>query len=304
MPWGTFSSGYFVKIALLGSSGYLGQAYLRAPVPPGLNLVPVQRNQVAYHDPTVLRNFIRNEKINAILNCAGFTGKPNVDACEDQKEICFQMNVLLPQILARVAADEKISLFQIGSGCIYQGSPYGVDSDQGFREEDKPNFSFDHPPCSFYSGTKAEMEKRIAGLPGVSIWRLRMPFSTARENRNLLAKLAHYPKILEARNSLTDLKEMISISMRMLMARVPQGIYNMTNPGAVSSSHIAELLYQHGIRKEPPRFFSSKEEIAAAMRAPRSSCVLDSSKISRMGFPMRDIQVALEDAVKNMARGV
>ena len=55
-----------MKIALLGSSGYLGQAYLRAPVPTGLNLVPVQRNQIAYHDPTVLRNFIRNEKINAI----------------------------------------------------------------------------------------------------------------------------------------------------------------------------------------------------------------------------------------------
>lgn len=293
-----------MKIALLGSSGYLGQAYLRAPVPPGLTLVPVQRNQVAYHDPTVLRSFIRKEKINAILNCAGFTGKPNVDACENQKEICFQMNVLLPEILARVAADEKISLFQIGSGCIYQGCPSGVDSDQGFKEEDKPNFSFDHPPCSFYSGTKAEMEKRVGGIPGVSIWRIRMPFSTERENRNLLTKLACYPKILEARNSLTDLKEMISISTRMLLARVPQGIYNMTNPGSVFSSHIVELLYQHGIRKMPPLFFSSKEEIAAAMHAPRSSCVLDSSKISRMGFPMRDIHEVLEDAVKNMARGV
>lgn len=293
-----------MKIALLGSSGYLGQAYLRAPVPPGLNLVPVQRNQLAYHDPTVLRNFIRNEKINAILNCAGFTGKPNVDACEDQKEICFQMNVLLPEILARVVADEKISLFQIGSGCIYKGIPSKKDSDQGFREEDEPNFSFNHPPCSYYSGTKAEMEKRICGLPGVSIWRLRMPFSALWESRNLLCKLANYPKVLEARNSLTDLEEMAVVTLRMLAARVPPGIYNLTNPGAILSSQIVELLLQHRIRKLPPLFFSSKEEMAAAMRAPRSSCVLDSSKISRMGFPMRDIQEALEEAVKNMARGV
>lgn len=290
-----------MKVALLGSSGYLGQAYLRTPVPKGLTLVPVTRDQLAYDDSSVLKNFIRNEKINAILNCAGFTGKPNVDACEDQKEICFEMNVLLPEILARVVADENISLFQIGSGCIYQGSPAGVDSDQGFREEDKPNFSFDHPPCSFYSGTKAEMEKRISGIPGVSIWRLRMPFSSQPDNRNLLSKLAAYPKVLEARNSLTDLDEMISITLQMLSARAPFGIYNLTNPGAVSTSEIVELLLRHGIRQTEPTFFSSQEEISAAMRAPRSSCILDSSKISRLGFPMREIRESLTLAVEKLA---
>ncbi|NBS54804.1 NAD-dependent epimerase/dehydratase family protein [bacterium] len=291
-----------MKIALLGSSGYLGQTYAQSRVPRGLSLIPIPRDQLDYSNPIILRNFIRREKVDGILNCAGFTGRPTVDACEDQQQLCFQLNVLLPELLAKVSSDEKTPLIQIGSGCIYQGNPSKTDPNQGFREEDQPNFSFDYPPCSYYSGTKAEMEKRIGHLPFVSIWRLRMPFSSQPDDRNLLQKLAKYPKVLEARNSLTDLNEMVSLTLRMLLAGVPSGIYNLTNPGVVSNSEIVEMLVAHGLRKLRPSFFSSTEEISMAMRAPRSSCVLDSSKIARLGFPMCDVREALARAVQAMAR--
>lgn len=291
-----------MKIALLGSTGYLGRAYVRAPAPVGLTIVPIQRSRLDYFDPMALRQLIRAEKIDGILNCTGFTGKPNVDACEDQRELCFRLNVLFPETLARVCSDENILLIQIGSGCIYQGAPCAQEPDSGFKEEDEPNFSFEHPPCSYYSGTKAEMEKRIGSLSGVSIWRIRMPFSSRRENRNLLTKLAEYPKVLEARNSLTDLDEMVILTLRMLAAGVPSSIYNLTNPGSVLSSEIVDLLLRFGIRKIPPSYFSTSQEIAAVMRAPRSSCVLDSSKIARMGFPLRDVNEALACAVQTMAK--
>lgn len=293
-----------MRIALLGSSGYLGQAYLRAPAPRGLTIIPIERNRLDYSNPMTLCHFIREKNIEGILNCAGFTGKPNVDACEDQKELCFRLNVLLPETLARVSSDENISLIQIGSGCIYQGIPFTNEPGRGFKEEDEPNFSFDHPPCSYYSGTKAEMEKRIRDIPGVSIWRIRMPFSSRHEDRNLLTKLSKYPKVLEARNSLTDLPEMVLVSLKMLLAKVPSGIYNLTNPGSVLSSEILSIMLRHGVRKKPPVFFSSEEEIASAMRAPRSSCVLDSTKISRLGFSLRDIHEALACAVEAMAKEI
>lgn len=289
-----------MKIAILGSSGYLGSAYLRVTPPKGIRLVPASRSLVNYHDPFILREFFRDEHINGVINCAGFTGKPNVDACEDSKELCFKMNVELPETIAKVCFDEDRTLFQIGSGCIYQGTPDAGNPDKGFREEDEPNFSFEHPPCSFYSGTKAEMEKRIKDTPGVSIFRLRMPFSSTKDGRNLLCKLSRYPKLIEASNSLTFLDEFISKSLEMVAAQVPSGIYNFTNPGVVKNSQIVQLLIDKGIRSSGLDFFSSTSEAHSVMRAPRSSCILDSTKIAALGFPLSDVHESLRLCVKKM----
>jgi dTDP-4-dehydrorhamnose reductase len=116
----------------------------------------------------------------------------------------------------------------------------------------------------------------------------------------LLIKLAKYPKILEARNSLTDVAEMIDVSLRMLVARVPPDIYNLTNPGVVSNSEIINMLLRQRIRTLPAAYFQSLDEIANAMQAPRSACVLDSTKILKLGFPMRSVQDALEAAISGL----
>ena len=289
-----------MRIAILGSSGYLGSAYFQVKAPPGIRLVPASRSLVDYHDPFILREFLRSEQIRGVINCAGFTGKPNVDACEDSKELCFKMNVELPETIAKVCFDENRKLFQIGSGCIYQGNPDAGNPDKGYREEDEPNFSFEHPPCSFYSGTKAEMEKRIKDTPGVSIFRLRMPFSSAKDDRNLLWKLSRYPKLIEASNSLSFLDEFISTSLKMVAAQTPSGIYNFTNPGVAKNSQIVQLLIDKGIRSSEIAFFSSTSETHSVMRAPRSSCILDSTKIAALGFPLSDVHESLLLCISKM----
>jgi dTDP-4-dehydrorhamnose reductase len=286
-----------MKVLLLGSSGYLGKAFLRSKAPAGVTLIPVDRTQVDYFNDTALRQLIHLERAEVLLNCSGYTGKPNVDECEKNKDLCFRLNVLWPEQLSRIAASCKIQLIQIGSGCIYQGVPQPREPEKGFMEEDEPNFSFDHPPCSFYSGTKAEMEKRIRHVPGVSIWRIRMPFTSHWDDRNLLIKLTKYPKILEAKNSITDLAEMIDVSLRMLVARVPPDVYNLTNPGAVANSEIITMLLRERIRVLPAAYFESLDEIKNAMQAPRSTCVLDSTKVMNLGFPMRPVRDALEIAI-------
>ena len=282
-----------MNVAILGSSGYLGSAYLQVRAPSGIRLVPASRSSVNYHDPFILREFLRSEQIKGVINCAGFTGKPNVDACEDFKELCFKLNVELPETIAKVCFDENMTLFQIGSGCIYQGTPDAENPDKGYKEEDEPNFSFEHPPCSFYSGTKAEMEKRIKDIPGVSIFRLRMPFSSAKDDRNLLCKLSRYPKLIEASNSLSFFDEFISKSLKMVAVQIPSGIYNFTNPGVAKNSQIVQLLIDKGIRSSEMAFFSSTSEAHSVMRAPRSACILDSTKIAALGFPLSDVHESL-----------
>lgn len=289
-----------MNVLLLGANGYIGRAFLHSKAPEGLTLIPVDRTRVDYFNHTTLRQLIHSERAEVLLNCCGYTGKPNVDECEKNKDLCFRLNVLWPEQLSRIAASCKIQLIQIGSGCIYQGVPQPKEPERGFMEEDEPNFNFDHPPCSFYSGTKAEMEKRIRHVPGVSIWRIRMPFTSDWDDRNLLAKLTKYPKILEAKNSITDLTEMIDVSLRMLVARVPSDIYNLTNPGVVANSEIIKMLLRQRIRTLPAAYFQSLDEIANVMEAPRSACVLDSTKVLKLGFPMRSVHDALEKAISGL----
>lgn len=292
-----------MRVAILGASGYLGRSYMQAQPPIGVALIPAIRAMIDYTDAVLFKEFLKREKIDKVINCAGFTGKPNVDACEDSRELCFSLNVRLPEVLATVCADEKKSFYQIGSGCIYQGVPDLRHPNQGFKELDEPNFCFKHPPCSFYSGTKAEMEERIGKIPGISIWRLRMPFSGKHDDRNLLVKLANYRKILEARNSITFLEEFIEKTLKMAAAGVPEGIYNLTNPGIALNSEIINLLLLKKIRLTPPIYFQSREEISLAMRSPRSSCLLDSGKVAEVGFEFQDVHGALRKCAQALLVG-
>jgi hypothetical protein len=168
---------------------------------------------------------------------------------------------------------------------------------RGFTEQDEPNSSFDHPPCSFYNGTKAEMEKWIWHVPRVSIWRIRIPFNPHWDDRNLLIKFATYQKILEARNSLTDDAKMIDGSLRMLAARVPPAIYNLTNPEVVANSDIIKILLHQRIQTLPVACFDSLDEITNTMHARWSACVLSSTKVLNLEFPIWPLQDVLESAI-------
>jgi hypothetical protein len=86
----------------------------------------------------------------------------------------------------------------------------------------------------------------------------------------------------------------------MVAAQVPSGVYNFTNPGVVKNSQIAQLLIDTGIRSSQMAFFSSTSEAHSVMRTPRSSCILDSTKIAALGFPLSDAHESLLLCVKKM----
>ena len=56
----------------------------------------VGASELNYHDLSVLGKFLLKHGITVIINCAGFTGRPNVDEAEIRKEECWNLNVVLP----------------------------------------------------------------------------------------------------------------------------------------------------------------------------------------------------------------
>jgi dTDP-4-dehydrorhamnose reductase len=179
----------------------------------------------------------------------------------------------------------------VSSGCIYNGARA---DGQGFSEEDAPNFSFRTNHCSFYSGTKALGEEVLAGRPGLFIWRLRIPFDNQENPRNYLTKLIRYERLLEASNSLSELPEFVAATFACWEKRVPFGIYNVTNPGRVTTHEVVDLIRKSGVSQKEFKFFRSEDEFMhVAAKTPRSNCVLDSSKIARAGIALTEVHEAI-----------
>ena len=154
----------------------------------------------------------------------------------------------------------------------------------GFTEEDAPNFTFRQNNCSFYSGTKALGEEVLASYSNVYIWRVRIPFDQFENPRNYLTKLMRYSRLLDATNSISELQEFVEASLLCWERRVPFGIYNMTNPGSVTTREVVDLIKKSGVCDREFDFFSSEDEfMRVAASTPRSNCVMNSDKLRRCG---------------------
>ena len=72
-------------IILLGASGYIGQAFVAELSRRGVPFVPVSRADTDYTKFAPLLDFLRSRRPALVINAAGQAGRPNVDACEEQK---------------------------------------------------------------------------------------------------------------------------------------------------------------------------------------------------------------------------
>jgi dTDP-4-dehydrorhamnose reductase len=288
-------------IHLLGGSGYVGQAYQALLRRKGLPFRNLSRAEVDYTDPAVLGDLLRRDRPEFLINAAGYTGKPNVDACELHKAECLFGNAVLPGIIAQACGAAGVPWGHVSSGCIYNG----VRADRaGFREDDPPNFTFRANHCSFYSGTKGLGEEVLAGAPQVYVWRLRIPFNEVDHPRNYLTKLMRYERLLDAANSISQLDEFAAATFACWEQRVPFGTYNVVNPGVITTREIVDLIRRVGVCTKEFRFFASEDEfMRVAAKTPRSNCVLDSTKLAAAGIRLVEIHAAVDRDLRRWRKG-
>ena len=279
-------------IFLLGGSGYVGTAYQALLQRKGLPFRNVRRADFDYTNLPALTELLRREKPEFLINAAGYTGKPNVDACELHKTECLLGNGVLPGTIAQACTAAGVPWGHVSSGCIFTGArPDG----SGFTETDTPNFTFRTDNCSFYSGTKALGEEVLAGFDQVYVWRLRIPFNEVDNPRNYLSKLMRYSTLLEATNSISQLEEFVAATFACWEKRVPFGTYNVTNPGQVTTHEVVELIKKTGVSAKQFTFFKDEAEfMQTAAKTPRSNCVMNSAKLAATGIKLTPVHDAVE----------
>lgn len=214
-----------------------------------------------------------------VVNCAGVTGSPNVDACENDKENTIAGNVAFPILLEQACSKNLIRLSHFSSGCIYMGDIEEVDAPPNYFGS---IYSVSKGVSDLYLGDKAQ------------VYRVRMPFTGKNEAKNYLTKVYNYAKngkLIDAgQNSLTDLDEAIRVAANLMEEDKPNGYYNLVNKGSINMHELAEMM---GVNAE----WYTPEEFKAATAAGRSTCTIPAYE------EMSDLKEALENAISKMRNG-
>jgi len=277
-----------------GETGWIGQKIVTLLKSKGKD---VHVAKARLENRTDVENEIKQYKPAYILNCAGVTGRPNVDWCEDHKQETIRANVIGTLNLIDVAFLHNIHVTNFATGCIFEyDEQHPLGSGKGFLEEDTPNFD-----KSFYSMTKAMVEKLTKFYPNALVLRVRMPISDDLEPRNFITKISKYERVVNVPNSMTVLHDLLPISIDMAEKGL-KGVYNFTNPGVISHNEILDLYKQYIDPNFKYTNFSLDEQ-AKILKAGRSNNELDASKLSAL-YDIPEIHASMHLVFQRMAQNI
>jgi 3,5-epimerase/4-reductase len=243
------------------------------------------QSELDYTNPSVFEKYIKenNIEIKEIIIAFGLTGVPNVDFCEDNKELCYAYNVLYPMQVVRICEQYVIPVVHVGSGCIYSGY------DKAYTEEDTPNFGMFSDDSSYYSKCKHVFETFAQGRK-CYVLRIRIPFTSDYSRKNYFTKLLKYDTLINELNSVTSIKDFNVFVAKFIRQHPEYGIYNVVNPQPVKAEDVVQILKDHGLSNPDWRFISLSE---LNTKANRSNCVLSTDKIDALGLSLPDTKQSL-----------
>lgn len=250
-------------------------------------------------------------KPDIIVNCIGKTGRPNVDWCEVHNAETASANTAIPILLAEECSKRSIYMIQIGSGCIFFGESPNKEpikkydivigdppvKDIGWKEKDFAN------PKSFYSKTKYACDLALGSMGNVATLRIRMPISDKNSPRNLLNKLRGYSQIINIPNSVTFMTDLVRcVDWFVTNKKFYCGLYHVTNPEPLTAVQIMSE-YKKYIPDHQFEIIDEKQ-LSKLTTAPRSNCILNTDKLSNLGFKMTPSEIALEDCMLNYIKNI
>ena len=281
-----------MRILLTGSNGLLGQKLVKLlSAMKGVELLATSKgqnritNQSSYEYQNLditnregILSLFNQFKPTVVINTAAMT---DVDACESNKEWCWDLNVNAVKYLIEASEKQNTHLIHLSTDFVFDGEngPY--------KEEDEPN------PLSYYGKSKYEAEKLLQQSSiKWSIVRTIIVYGVAEEmsrsNIVLWAKEA-----LEKGNPLTivndqfrapTLAEDLAMGCWLVAEKGAKGIYHISGKDIMS---IIELVYRvadfYGYDKSIVSPITTLSLNQAAKRPPKTGFILDKS-INDLGY--------------------
>lgn len=262
-----------MNILITGCNGQLGnEMQLLEKENPQHKYFNTDVAQLDITNPEAIEEFVSNNAIDIIVNCAAFTA---VDKAESSQELCHLLNAKAPEYLAAAVAKRGGYLVQVSTDYVFDGTnhtPYTED------EATCPN--------SVYGSTKLEGEKlAMAACANTMIIRTAWLYSTFGNNfvKTMIRLGQEKPElgvIFDQIGTPTYAGDLAAAIMAAINHGIVPGIYHFSNEGVISWYDFTKAIHRiAGITSCHVKPLHSAEFPTPAARPHYS--VLDKTKIKQ-----------------------
>ncbi|HWO89873.1 MAG TPA: dTDP-4-dehydrorhamnose reductase [Gemmatimonadales bacterium] len=270
-------------VLLFGATGQVGSAVARLlrgrqPCP---RLIALSSAQADFRRPDSLRDLVRRERPDFIVNAAAYTA---VDRAESEIELAHLINATAPGVLAEEAARIGASLLHYSTDYVFEGS-----AAEPYSENDVPN------PLSAYGRSKLAGERAIA-ITGARHVIIRTSWVYSSRGSNFLLTMR---RLFQERDEVRVVNDqygaptsagflahatLVVLETALRRADFAGGVYHLTASGYTTWFGFAQRIYESLKSREPLKCGRvvpiATDEYPTPARRPRWS-VLDSSKFQR-----------------------
>ena len=136
-----------LNILVTGSSGQLGSELQELSSEYNYNFFFTDRNSLDISDVNAVKEFVENNAINTIVNCAAYTA---VDKAETDEINADAINYLAVKNMAAIAKEKNIKLIHVSTDYVFDGTNF-----KPYTEDDTTN------PTGVYGSTKLDGENAL-----------------------------------------------------------------------------------------------------------------------------------------------
>jgi 3,5-epimerase/4-reductase len=133
-----------------------------------------------------------------------------------------------------------------------------------------------------------------------------MPVSDDLHPRSFVTKIITYERVVDVPNSHTLLHDLLPAAL-VLAEHNETGVYNFTNPGVISHNEVLGIYQRLVLPGFKWKNFSLDEQ-AMVIKAGRSNCMLDTTKLetklAEYGLTVPEVHEAYEQCFLRMAQGM
>jgi dTDP-4-dehydrorhamnose reductase len=291
-----------MRIAVTGRNGQVAQSLLERAEAWKVDVHPVARPDIDLSRPAEVEEALIDLRPDAIVNAAAFTA---VDRAESEQDLAHQINALGAEAAARAAARLGISIIQLSTDYVFDGS-----LNRAYREDDPTN------PLGVYGDSKLRGERAVAAANSNHvILRTAWVYSPFGRNfvRTMLALAGKQEKISVVSdqlgtptNALDIADGIIAIAANLLdrpAATELRGIFHMTGGGETNWAEFAAAIFAASAAAGGPSAgvvpVSTSHNPTAARRPANSR--LDNSRLDNVhGVRLPDWRQSLQGCVERL----
>jgi len=139
-----------MRVLVTGAGGQLGYDVVKRLDENSIEYLATDKNELDITDEAQTKKYITKYNPDVVIHCAAYTA---VDKAEDERELCYKINVVGTGYVAAACKDINSKMVYISTDYVFDG-----EGDQPFEVTDQPN------PINYYGKTKYEGELEVQKL--------------------------------------------------------------------------------------------------------------------------------------------